>query len=69
MLATGSSCDMPSSERPKVNSLIEWTYEIYHINGIPKFSLDCLPDDDAFLRYISRQVDPFARPYFPTEHR
>ncbi|KAG2346517.1 hypothetical protein BDR05DRAFT_862925, partial [Suillus weaverae] len=36
-----------------------WVYEvdldrnIFHMNGMPFFSLDCLPDDDAFIQYIT----------------
>ncbi|KAG1845505.1 hypothetical protein DFJ58DRAFT_706146 [Suillus subalutaceus] len=37
----------------------EWIYEIdldrniFHIDGMPFFSLECLPDDEDFIQYIS----------------
>ncbi|KAG1889393.1 hypothetical protein F4604DRAFT_1950313 [Suillus subluteus] len=37
----------------------QWIYEIdldrniFHIDGMPFFSLECLPDDEAFIQYIS----------------
>ncbi|KAG1889394.1 hypothetical protein F4604DRAFT_1568610 [Suillus subluteus] len=40
--------------------MIEWVYEIdldrniFHINGMPFFSLECLPDDEDFIQYISK---------------
>ncbi|KAG1749708.1 uncharacterized protein EDB91DRAFT_1078724 [Suillus paluster] len=49
----------PSRRRPINDIMIEWIYEvdldhnIFHINGMPFFSLECLPDDDDFLEYIS----------------
>jgi len=45
--------------RPQNDSLIEWIYEIdldrniYYINAVPFFSLECLPSDEDFLDYIS----------------
>ncbi|KAG1780074.1 hypothetical protein EV702DRAFT_1084599 [Suillus placidus] len=48
--------DPPSRRRPQ--SCI-WVYEvdldrnIFHMDGMPFFSLDCLPNDDAFIQYIT----------------
>src|SRR5882757_11410392 len=48
-----------SERRPHRDPFIEWVYEIdldhniFHINGIPFFSLECLPDDESFLANIS----------------
>ncbi|KAG2137914.1 hypothetical protein DEU56DRAFT_342827 [Suillus clintonianus] len=49
-----------SSRRPQLEygSLIRWIYEIdldrniFHINGIPFFNLECLPTPKTFLKYI-----------------
>ncbi|KAG1745728.1 hypothetical protein EDB19DRAFT_2023615 [Suillus lakei] len=55
-IENGDDFDTPSRERP---GGYMWTYEIdldrniFHINGMPFFSLECLPDDDAFLQYIA----------------
>lgn len=49
------------AKHPPQNDLfIEWIYEvdldrnIFHINGIPFFSLDCIPDSTAFLEYVTK---------------
>ncbi|OJA08442.1 hypothetical protein AZE42_06547 [Rhizopogon vesiculosus] len=48
-----------SKHRPANDLFIEWIYEIdldrsiFHINGIPFFDLECLPDTAAFLEYVS----------------
>ncbi|OAX37657.1 hypothetical protein K503DRAFT_220312 [Rhizopogon vinicolor AM-OR11-026] len=48
-----------SKQRPRNDFFIEWIYEIdldrniFHINGIPFFNLECLPNSDSFLEYIS----------------
>ncbi|KAG0701203.1 hypothetical protein DFH29DRAFT_852784 [Suillus ampliporus] len=49
-----------TSKRPKYGIVdAEWIYEIdldhniFHVNGIPFYSLECLPDDDDFLEHIS----------------
>lgn len=45
---------------PRNDLFIEWIYEIdldrniFHINGIPFFSLDCIPDSTAFLEYVTK---------------
>ncbi|KAG0702690.1 hypothetical protein DFH29DRAFT_804615, partial [Suillus ampliporus] len=49
----------PSLCQSKNDIMIKWIYEvdhdrnIFHINGMPFFSLGCLPGDEAFLEYIS----------------
>ncbi|KAG1729435.1 hypothetical protein EDB19DRAFT_1856725 [Suillus lakei] len=57
-----------SSRRPQNNLMIEWIYEIdldrniFHINGIPFFNLECLPDEDTFVKYIPEQhYDNYGR--------
>ncbi|OAX31913.1 hypothetical protein K503DRAFT_702953 [Rhizopogon vinicolor AM-OR11-026] len=55
-----SDNDYVSKERPQNDLFIEWIYEIdldrniYHVNGIPFFDLECLPDSNAFIEYISK---------------
>ncbi|KAG1845504.1 hypothetical protein DFJ58DRAFT_800875 [Suillus subalutaceus] len=50
----------PSRVRLEIDIMIEWVYEIdldrniFHINGMPFFSLECLPDDEDFIQYISK---------------
>jgi hypothetical protein len=47
-------------QRPQNDVWIEWTYEIdldrniFHIDGIPFYSLECLPTDEGFVGYISK---------------
>ncbi|OAX34609.1 hypothetical protein K503DRAFT_724237 [Rhizopogon vinicolor AM-OR11-026] len=47
-----------STEPPFIETDREYVYEIdldrkiFHINGIPFFTLECLPNDDDFLRYV-----------------
>ncbi|OAX37244.1 hypothetical protein K503DRAFT_743039 [Rhizopogon vinicolor AM-OR11-026] len=49
-----------SKQRPQIDFTIEWIYEmdldrnIFHINGIPFFSLEYLPSPYSFLEYISK---------------
>ena len=44
----------------------EWIYEIdldrniFHINNIPYFRLDCLPDKDGFLNYAADSMDHYG---------
>jgi len=44
----------------------EWIYEIdldrniFHINNIPYFRLDCLPDEDGFLNYAADSMDHYG---------
>jgi hypothetical protein len=51
--------------RPQNDVWIEWIYEIdldheiFHIDGTPFFSLECLPNDEDFLDYIS-SVDHYG---------
>ncbi|KAG2109561.1 uncharacterized protein F5147DRAFT_611633 [Suillus discolor] len=59
-IVRGDDFSPPSWQRPENDIFIEWIYEIdldrniFHINGMPFFSLECLPDDDAFIQYISK---------------
>ncbi|OJA21361.1 hypothetical protein AZE42_10022 [Rhizopogon vesiculosus] len=47
-----------SKHRPQNDILILWIYEldldhnVFHINGMPFFDLECLPDSDSFLEYV-----------------
>ncbi|OAX34814.1 hypothetical protein K503DRAFT_723914 [Rhizopogon vinicolor AM-OR11-026] len=51
---------IPVKNRLQNDVWIEWIYEIdldrniFHINGIPFYSLECLPDDEDFIDYISK---------------
>src|SRR5882757_6587459 len=51
---------IPQKNRPQNDGCIEWIYEIdldrniFHIDGIPFYSLECLPNDEDFIDYISR---------------
>ncbi|KAG2152711.1 hypothetical protein DEU56DRAFT_898325 [Suillus clintonianus] len=56
-IENGDEFEPPSRERPS-DSLI-WTYEIdldlniFHIDRAPVFSLECLPDDETFIKSVS----------------
>ncbi|KAG1729436.1 hypothetical protein EDB19DRAFT_1743456 [Suillus lakei] len=69
-----------SSRRPQNDLIIEWIYEIdldrniFHINGIPFFDLECLPDESAFIEYVSNSCGPNPRNMArkvqcPSEHK
>ncbi|OAX34613.1 hypothetical protein K503DRAFT_430660 [Rhizopogon vinicolor AM-OR11-026] len=66
-----------SERRPHRDPFIEWVYEIdldhniFHINGIPFFSLEYLPDDESFLANISEDhyVNLACAPGCPPEHQ
>ncbi|KAG2160069.1 uncharacterized protein EDB93DRAFT_37221 [Suillus bovinus] len=55
----GDDFSPPSRVRPKNDIFIEWIYEvdldrnIFHINGMPFFSLECLPSTYDFTEYVS----------------
>ncbi|KAG1857069.1 hypothetical protein F4604DRAFT_1958391 [Suillus subluteus] len=59
LLEGGGDFTLPSRFRPRNDDCIEWVYEIdldrniFHINRMPFFSLQCLPEDKAFIQYIS----------------
>ncbi|KAG1737103.1 uncharacterized protein EDB91DRAFT_1337292 [Suillus paluster] len=72
--------DVPiiSSERPRYGRMIgEWVYEIdldhniFHVNGVPFYSLECLPDNECFLEDISEDhYGKFAcHPEYPPQHK
>ncbi|KAG2150971.1 hypothetical protein DEU56DRAFT_850787 [Suillus clintonianus] len=56
LIENGDDFEPPSEQRPQRPI---WIYEIdldhniFHINGIPFFTLECLPDDEAFVQYAS----------------
>ncbi|KAG1889246.1 hypothetical protein F4604DRAFT_1950204 [Suillus subluteus] len=58
VIENGDDFDLepPSRKRP---GTYYWNYEIdldrniFHVDGMPFFSLDCLPDDNAFIQYIT----------------
>ncbi|KAG2030746.1 hypothetical protein BDR03DRAFT_877571 [Suillus americanus] len=58
VIENGDDFDLepPSRERP---GTYYWNYEIdldrniFHVCGMPFFSLECLPDDNAFIQYIT----------------
>ncbi|OAX34615.1 hypothetical protein K503DRAFT_430709 [Rhizopogon vinicolor AM-OR11-026] len=68
---------IPQKNRPQNDGCIEWIYEIdldrniFHIDGIPFYSLECLPNDEDFIDYISRDHhDNLAcSRHCPPEHR
>ncbi|KAG1745726.1 hypothetical protein EDB19DRAFT_1958156 [Suillus lakei] len=52
----GDDFDTPSrewSQSCRCTYEIDLDRNIFYIDGMPFFSLECLPDDDAFLQYIS----------------
>lgn len=60
LIERGDDFSPPSWQRPENDIFIEWIYEIdldrniFHINGTPFFSLECLPDEGDFIQYISK---------------
>ncbi|KAG2102582.1 hypothetical protein BD769DRAFT_1696530 [Suillus cothurnatus] len=63
LIEGGGDFNPPSRFRPKLDDWISWIYEIdldrniFHINGVPFFSLKCLPEDEDFIRYMSKDDD------------
>ncbi|KAG2142397.1 hypothetical protein DEU56DRAFT_733919 [Suillus clintonianus] len=56
-LATGDKFGAPSRERPESAWLycyeIDLDRNIFHIDGFPFFSLECLPDDEVFIQSVT----------------
>jgi len=63
LIEGGGDFNPPSRFRPKLDDWISWIYEIdldrniFHINGVPFFSLKCLPEDEDFIQYMSKDDD------------
>jgi hypothetical protein len=69
-----------SRERPRYGVVdAEWIYEIdldneiFHVNGIPCFDLKCLPNDEAFLKFVDESTNHYDNvscpPECPPEHK
>ncbi|OJA10652.1 hypothetical protein AZE42_07274 [Rhizopogon vesiculosus] len=65
-----------STEPPFIETNREYVYEIdldrkiFHIDGIPFFTLECLPNGDVFLRYVCKDYyrNIACAPGCPPEH-
>lgn len=56
LIENGDDFDPPTLEQPGTyawNYEIDLDHNIFHIGNMPFFSLECLPDDDAFIQYIT----------------
>ncbi|KAG2097787.1 hypothetical protein BD769DRAFT_245743 [Suillus cothurnatus] len=71
LIENGDDFDPPTPEQPEAyfsTYEIDLDRNIFHIDGMPFFSLECLPDDDAFIKYITDDHMTITEDYSAENH-